>query len=159
VGASGTVRRPCHNAGGRWGGRSFEPEALTRGGYAMLRRGLPVLALVLAVGLAVADDEKKDTPKDKDPDKKSGTVIGVLTDKGTNWIEVKAAGEEKARRYVPHWVGGLPKDGGGLDKKIVKQIGELKVGSRVRLEWKFEERLRIEKIEVLQEKDAAKKDD
>ena len=81
---------------------------------------------------------------------KKGTVVGTLTAKGENWIEVKADGEEKARRYVPHWRGGLPADGGGPDKKTLATIRTLKVGSRVRLEWSFEERPRIEKIEVLE---------
>ena len=67
-------------------------------------------------------------------------MTGVVTAKGDNWIEVKADGEEKARRYVPHWKGGLPKDGGGPDKDMVAKIKETAVNSRVRLEWEFEER-------------------
>ena len=37
-------------------------------------------------------------------------------------------------------------------------IAKLKVGSRVRLEWSFDERPRIEKIEVLKAADDKKKD-
>ena len=100
----------------------------------------------------LAADDEKQPPKDKDKEKKrSGTVIGVVTDRGDNWVEVKAAGEEKARRYVPHWVGGQPKDGGGPDKKMVEKIKKLEVGSRVRLEWEFEERPRVIKLEMLKE--------
>lgn len=91
-------------------------------------------------------DEKKEEKKEE---KKSGTIVGELTAKGKGYIEVKADGEEKARRYVPRWVGGLPKDGGGFDKETVKTIGELKVGSRVKLEWEFEERPRVVKVTVL----------
>ena len=99
-----------------------------------------------AVGVpALSGEEKK-----KEPEKKSGTVTGVVTARDDKSVEVKADGEEKARRYVPHWVGGEPKDGGGPDKKMVATIGKLKVGSRVRLEWKFEERARVVKIELLQ---------
>jgi len=88
-------------------------------------------------------------PAGDDPEKKSGTVVGTLTAKGDTWIEVKADGEEKARRYVPNWVGGTPQQGGGPDKEIVKVIKDLKPGSRVRVEWKFEERPRVIKVEVL----------
>ena len=97
----------------------------------------------LALAPAPADD-KKDEPR-------KGTVTGVVTktdDAGT-WIEVKADGEEKARVYVPQWVGGLPAQGGGPDKEMLKVIKDVKVGSRVRLEWLFEERARVMKLEVL----------
>src|SRR5438093_13598514 len=87
---------------------------------------------------------KADDPK-KDPEKK-GTVTGIVTAKGDNWIEVKADGEEKARRYVPHWRGDA---GGGPDKEVVAKIKETPVKARVRLEWVFNERPRVEKIEVL----------
>src|SRR5687767_15118843 len=97
---------------------------------------------VLAALTAGAEEPKKDGEK-------KGTVSGVVTAKGDNWIEVKADGEEKARRYVPHWRGGLPKDGGGPDKEMVAKIKEVPLKARVRLEWSFQERPRVEKIEVL----------
>ena len=80
---------------------------------------------------------------------KKGKVIGLLTEKGPNFIEVKADGEEKGRRYVPHWVGGAPAQGGGPDKKMLKIIGDLKVGSRIEVDWEFEERLRVVAVKVL----------
>lgn len=110
---------------------------------AMCRIGLATIAFVVAF----AASGKADEPK-KDAEKK-GTVTGVVTAKGDNWIEVKADGEEKARRYVPHWKGGLPKDGGGPDKEVVAKIKEVPLKARVRLEWVFNERPRVEKIEVL----------
>jgi hypothetical protein len=103
------------------------------------------LGMALCVG-ATAGEKKPDTKK---PKKKSGTVTGTLVAKHPNAIEVKADGEEKARRYVPRWVGGLPARGGGLDKKMVAIIKGLKVGSRLRIEWEFDERPRVVKIEVL----------
>jgi hypothetical protein len=118
------------------------------------------VALAMSVGVAAAcaaDEQKKDEPATK-----SGTVVGTLSAKGDNWIEVKADGEEKARKYVPNWVGGAPAQGGGPDKEMVKVIKELKVGSRVRVEWKFEERPRVVKVEVLKPaegKDTPKKTD
>jgi len=105
---------------------------------------------VFVLVLAVASAGRAEDPKKKDGDEgKKGTVTGVVTGKGENWIEVKADGEEKPRRYVPHWRGGNPKDGGGPDKDMVAKIKEVPVKARVRLEWSFQERPRVEKIEVL----------
>ncbi|HKB04236.1 MAG TPA: hypothetical protein VKD90_18575 [Gemmataceae bacterium] len=101
-----------------------------------------IVAAIVTVASATADEQKKDTEK-------KGTVTGVVTGKGDNWIEVKADGEEKARRYVPHWRGGNPDKGGGPDKEMVAKIKEVPLKARVRLEWSFEERPRVEKIEVL----------
>ena len=98
-------------------------------------------------------DEKKDEPR-------KGTVTGVVTAKGDNWIEVKADGEEKGRKYFPHWRGGNPNQGGGPDKEMLAEIKKVPVESRVKLDWVFEERPRVEKIEILkkpEEKKAEKK--
>jgi len=121
-------------------------------------RLLRLLAVALALG-CLAGSALADEKKGKD-EKKKGTVVGTLTDKGPNWIEVKADGEDKGRRYVPHWRGGNPSAGGGPDKKMLATFKTLKVGTRVRLEWVFEERPRAEKIEVLKapaEKDKPEK--
>jgi hypothetical protein len=111
-----------------------------------LMRWVGVAAVALAVSAAGGGQE----PRRKDADEgKKGTVTGVVTAKGENWIEVKADGEERPRRYVPHWKGGLPKDGGGPDKEVVAKIKSIPVKARVRLEWSFQERPRVETIEVL----------
>jgi len=110
---------------------------------ALLRiTGLLVVALTVIGSRATAEEPKKEGEK-------KGSVTGVVTAKGDNWIEVKADGEERARRYTPHWRGGNPKDGGGPDKEMVAKIKEVPVKARVRLEWTFQERPRVEKIEVL----------
>jgi hypothetical protein len=107
-------------------------------------------AAVLALALTVTAAGRAEEPKKKDPDEgKKGTVTGVVTAKGETWIEVKADGEEKPRRYMPNWKGGNPKDGGGPDKEVVAKIKEVPLKARVRLEWSFHERPRVEKIEVL----------
>ena len=95
---------------------------------------------------AAGQDKKAETKKEE---VRKGTVTGEVTGKGEAWIEVKADGEEKARKYVPHWKGGAPAAGGGPDKAMVAQLKEIPLKSRVRLEWTFEERPRVEKIEVL----------
>jgi hypothetical protein len=107
----------------------------------------------------LAAGEKKDVKDDKKDDKdkkRSGTVVGTLTAKGEAFIEVKADGEEKGRRYVPHWVGGLPAKGGGPDKKMLEVFKKLKIGDRLRLEWEFEERPRAVRVEVLKKADDKK---
>ena len=116
----------------------------------------PLLAVVLGLAVALsatAQNKKADDKKSDEKDRK-GTVTGVVIAKGDpakneNWIEVKADGEEKGRRYVPHWKGGAPAAGGGPDKAMIAELKKVNVKDRVRLEWVFEERPRVEKIEVL----------
>lgn len=110
---------------------------------------LGVLALSLSSAMGAGQKaDQGDAAKRGDGGRK-GVVTGVVTAKGEHWIEVSGDGEEKARRYVPHWRGGAPAAGGGPDKEMVARIGEVPVHSRVRLDWVFEERPRVEKIEVL----------
>ena len=110
------------------------------------RLGLAFLTVALVAPVSRADEKDK-----KDPAKRGGTIIGIVTAKEKASISVKADGEEEARRYVPHWVGGLPKDGGGPDKKMLEVLAKVKIGSRVKMEWEFEERPRVVKIKVLKE--------
>jgi hypothetical protein len=83
-------------------------------------------------------------------------VIGVLVAKDKGSIDVKADGEEKARKYVPHWRGGAPAQGGGPDKEMLQTFAKLKVGSRIEVKWEFEERLRAVAVKVLKEAPAKK---
>ena len=126
----------------------------------MTRRSL---AWLLALGLVtpvVAAPQKAEEKKDEKKDEKGrkGTVTGIVTAKGDNWVEVKADGEEKARRYTPPWKGGNPSQGGAFDKEVVGKIKETPLQSRVTLDWSFDERPRVEKIEVLK-KGEPKKDE
>jgi hypothetical protein len=111
-------------------------------------------ALALSLDSGMAQDSKSDDKKDQEKDLRKGSVTGLVTAKGDTWIEVKGDGEEKGRRYVPHWRGGAPADGGGLDKHMLAKIKDIPIHSRVALEWVFEERPRVEKIEVLKKGDA-----
>ena len=106
-------------------------------------------AVLMAVGARSAWAEEKKADEKKSPDKKSGTVVGVVTAKEGNWVEVKADGEEKGRKYIPHWRGGAPSAGGGPDKDMVKIISSLKIGSRLEVEWEHEEHFRVLKVKVL----------
>lgn len=124
------------------------------------------LALTLVAGLtvlwsgsaALLAQDKKEGGKDE-PKVKKGKLMGVVVAKTKNSIKVKAFGEEKEREYFPHWVGGLPKDGGGPDKKMLATFEKLKVGQKIRLTWEWEERFRAVEVEVLDknEKDPAPK--
>lgn len=117
----------------------------------MLHRFLAVGLLMVGFTIATGAQEKKEVKKDE---ARKGTVTGIVTAKGDNFLEIKADGEEKARRYVPHWKGGAPAQGGGPDKEMVAKIKETPVNARVRIEWVFEERPRVEKIEILKKPDA-----
>jgi hypothetical protein len=109
------------------------------------------LGLVLLSGEGQVFGQDK---KAKDPlEGKKGTTIGTLTEKGPNFIEVKADGEEKGRKYVPEWRGGAPAQGGGPDKEMLKTFTKLQVGSRVEVEWVFHERLRALNVKVLKAAD------
>jgi hypothetical protein len=118
-------------------------------GIQRLSFGIVCVSLI-SVPWAIAQQPKPDDKKEE----KKGAVVGVLTGKADNWIEVKADGEEKARRYTPHWLGADKNQGSaGLDKKMLAVIKELKVDSRVRVEWEYDERARVVKVEVLKTPD------
>jgi len=90
------------------------------------------------MGFAFAKPEP--TPKET-----KGQIVGKITEKGGGKILVK--GEEGLLSLMPHWRGGTPKDGGGFDKDMMKQLERFKVGDKVKVSWVFDEHYRIEKIE------------
>ncbi|MBA4388189.1 MAG: hypothetical protein C0404_09425 [Verrucomicrobia bacterium] len=81
------------------------------------------------------------------PAGKSGTVGGEVADRGDNWIDVKAASGD-VERYMPKWVGGAPKDGGGFDKDMVKKLAGFKAGDKVTIKWIYDERKRVVEIDA-----------
>lgn len=58
---------------------------------------------------------------------------------------------------MPYWRGGMPADGGGFDKEMVKQLEQFKVGDTVKVTWTFEEHYRIDKIERVEAVESAPK--
>lgn len=92
-----------------------------------------------AAGLPCASAQQK-----KEADK-TGSVTGKVTDKGGHWIDVKADGEEKARRYYC-----------GSDQAALKAVKNTEVGSRVRLAWRYREVFRVVEIDVLRAPDKQK---
>lgn len=79
--------------------------------------------------------------------KTTGTIVGFLTAKADNWIELKADGEEKARRYVA--IG----DKNGPDKTVLKAIADAPLNARVQMDWKQFARPCIVKLQVLKKPD------
>jgi len=74
-----------------------------------------------------------------------GVVTGTVTRKGKAWLEVRSA-SGKTTRYIPHWSGGMPRDGGGPDQATVRAIAQVKVGQRVSIRWTVDHHVRIETI-------------
>jgi hypothetical protein len=113
-----------------------------------LRRVVHMLVGVVVIGV-LGLTVSLDAGEKKTPEKKSGTVTGVLTAKGPTFIEVKADGSEKARKYVPYYRAASSGQAAGPDKEMVATFAKLKVGSRVRVEWEFAEHFRAVRVELL----------
>lgn len=79
----------------------------------------------------------------------TGVSEGVLTAKGEAWIAVLADGEQQPTKLIPRWVGGLPRNGGGLDKRMLLLFRELVIGSRLKVSWLRDEHVRVVEIQVL----------
>ncbi len=90
---------------------------------------------------------------------KSGSTTGVITAKENSkalpGIELRCVKEKDKdktsilERFTARWEGGDGKDA-GPNKDTIKQISELHIGDKVKIDWSFDERKRIEKIEVLE---------
>ena len=78
------------------------------------------------------------------PKETKGQIVGKITEKGGGKITVK--GEHGQLSLIPHWRGGMPKDGGGFDKDMMRRLEQFRVGDKVRVSWVFQEHYRIEKI-------------
>lgn len=104
-----------------------------------------VLATLLVgcafTGIVLAKPEP--TPKET-----KGRITGEIVHKDGNKITVK--GPDGQLTLMPYWRGGMPKDGGGLDKEMVKRLKAFKVGDRVAVTWTFEEHYRIDTIERIE---------
>lgn len=84
-------------------------------------------------GKADGDGKEKDEPKNQDA--QAGVIEGVLNNKGIDWISVRPDGERENFRLVPRWLGGTHAQGGGPDKAVLRAIDQIKIGTRVRVEW------------------------
>lgn len=76
----------------------------------------------------------------------SGRVSGEIVELDkTQGVVVLQAGEHRLQ-LSPHWSGGMPKDGGGLDKATIAKVREFNPGDTVTIAWTWSERYRIEDI-------------
>jgi len=107
------------------------------------RKGVTVA--VRAKGAAAAATGMADPPAERSSDGSiiaQGTVAGVVTAKGRAWVEIRSA-SGKAARYIPRWLGGMPRDGGGPEKAMLAKIAALKAGQRVSVRWQVDRHLRV----------------
>jgi hypothetical protein len=79
----------------------------------------------------------------------TGKLRGILTAKSSGWIEVKADGENRSRRFIPAWRGGLPREGGALDDFVLKKIKQVRTGNRVEVHWGSDEYFRVLNVRTL----------
>ena len=82
------------------------------------------------------------------PKKQQGELLGILDSKGEAWIEVIEDSGFR-NRYLAPWDGGSPSKGGGFDPYILEVIKDTVVGNRIRLKWRHDGHLRIEKLDVV----------
>lgn len=75
-----------------------------------------------------------------------GTTVGTVKEVGENAIVIQPK-EGRAQSFRPPWSGGMPKDGGGFDQKILRLIRKQEVGATVKLTWDLVEGKRVVDIE------------
>lgn len=109
-----------------------------------MRQLLLLLSFVLLPWTALTAAEREEAAP---PSERSGTDVGVIQKvmPGRGAI-VLLSDKGHVRTYVPHWRGGLPKDGGVPDPEMVEIVRGLSVGDRVELKWEWEERFRVVKL-------------
>jgi len=108
-----------------------------------------VVSVLPKGGAAQAGKDTADPPAARSKDGRTiarGTVVGVVVRTGGRWVDIKSA-SGKTERYIPHWRGGMPRDGGGPDKAMVALIARLKAGQRVVVRWSVDHHLRLDDIQ------------
>jgi len=81
-----------------------------------------------------------------------GVIEGVVTGLGDIWIEVKPKGK-KAVRLIPPWLEATENRDGGLDREVLKKLGQTRVGDRVLVNWAMPEGQRVMALKVLERDD------
>lgn len=81
------------------------------------------------------------------PAKKTGMTSGIIVARGKSWVDVQPL-KGPRERYLPHWIGGMPSEGGGLDQRMLKKLKPFKVGDKVNISWEYSERKRVINIMI-----------
>ena len=74
------------------------------------------------------------------PKEPGGIFIGYLLKTGNRWVDVQNVQEGKPWRFYLPWVGGYPSEGGGYDRKILKQLKTRDPTDPVRFSWEYKSR-------------------
>ena len=74
------------------------------------------------------------------PKEGGGIFIGYLLKTGKRWVDVQNVQEGKPWRFYLPWVGGYPSEGGGYDRKILKQLQNRDPSDPVRFSWEYKTR-------------------
>lgn len=103
--------------------------------------------------------------------RRAGTVMGMVTEKGEGWIEVRDEKSGTTERYLPFWTAldaappadKNPKDKdadvntlGNYDRALLETMKAVQVGDHVRLEWVWNERKRVVRLIMLADEEAEK---
>lgn len=87
-----------------------------------------------------------------------GVVIGVVTEKSDTWFIINSEEEQpQSMKFIPRWIGGALIDGGGMDKEMLKNVRQVRVGQRVEVKWLYQESLRVVQLTHLPDKPPEKK--
>lgn len=111
---------------------------------------LLILACPATVIAADGDHEAKKEAHDAMKTGTKGTSTGTIVSLEKGKLVLKTG--DGNLLFMAHWRGGMPKDGGGLDKEMLATLEKFKVGDHVKIAWVWEERRRIEQIEALKGK-------
>ena len=74
------------------------------------------------------------------PKYEEGTFIGYLLKTGKRWIDVQNIEEGKPWRFYLPWVGGYPSEGGGYDRRILRDLENHNPTDPIRFSWKYRSR-------------------
>ena len=99
---------------------------------------------------AVPAGQRTDPPSEWGKDERRivarGTVVGTVVDEGKAFVDIRSD-SGKTARYIPRWSGGMPREGGGPEQRIVDEISRLRPGDRVTVKWYVNDHIRIEEIQ------------
>jgi hypothetical protein len=117
------------------------------------------IALLVCGAWLCSASAQESNPNQNNPDNaQTGVAQGVLIGKGKGWIVVRVEDKKSGRvqnvRLSPVWVGGLPRQGGGPDKRMLAIFEQLKVGDNLKFSWLRDgKNLYVTSIQVLPPQD------